>query len=323
MPTQDPIRLDPEDIEARGMLLAPNSDRVVSRVGALLSIYFLEGWRQDKRQSLVAILEDYLSRFADKLTHYQKRGLRKLSRWDGQGVPGAYRALADLGEAHEFSYHMQRFDPQQDDDPSLWRIMAFGFAKLNVTRRLSGLKVHFPPSYVFSDPDRFVELVGRWCSRLDAVHGSGGLGVLTVPGEEITRQPHHYRLLLRYPALEYDDMGSYWSETRRSGYDKPRSSNWLTILGSENVQTLGGAREIRSKLSPEMALEHYAHGVVIRAGLLPELGDGTTNTVPEAYRIAARIIKPIRYEGYAFSVIKVHDDLNGLDETLKWIRRFD
>lgn len=215
MKADEPIRLDPSDIEARGILCSPNSNLIVSRIGVLLSIYFLEGWRPDKRQGLLTILEDYLSRFADKVTHYQKAGARRLTRWDGKGAPGPYRLLSDLGEADEFWYNMLRFDPKQQDDPSLWRIMAFGFAKENRQRALSGLKVHFPPSYVFSDPDDFVALVKDWCSRLNAVHGSSGLGVLTVPGEEITRKPYHYPFLRRYPALEYDSMGSYWSESKK------------------------------------------------------------------------------------------------------------
>jgi hypothetical protein len=218
---------------------------------------------------------------------------------------------------------MKRFDPEQDNDPSLWRVMAFGFAKRNATRPLSGLKVHFAPAALLSNPDEFAAMVADWCGRLDAVHGSGGLGILTVPGRETSWRPCHYPFLQRYPALEYDAMGNYWSEVRTSGYQKPRSSNWLTILGKDSVEALGGARKIQEMLLPDMALYRYEIGIVIRAGERPELGDGLTSTVPDTYRVAAHIIKPVRFEGYEYGVIKVPDHLNGLEVTLNWIRRFD
>jgi hypothetical protein len=257
------------------------------------------------------------------VTHYQKEDARRMTRWDGQGLPEPYRALAGIGEDDEFWYNMKRHDPKQSADPSLFRIMAFGFAMQNTSRPLSGLKAHFPPSYVFADPDRFVEMVRAWCGRLDATHGSAGLGVLTVPGRETTEKPYHYPLLCRYPALEYDAMGDYWVESCRSGFERPRSSNWLTILGRDNVDALGGVQAIQAKLGVDMSLTHYDRGIILRAGHLPALGDGRTHTVPEGYRVAARIIKPIRFEAYESSILKVPEHLKGVTETLKWIRRFD
>ncbi|MDC0749942.1 type VI immunity family protein [Polyangium mundeleinium] len=322
MQAHDPLRLDPEDIETRGVVRKP-SGAIVSRIGVLLSVYFLDGWKHEKREQLLLILQDYVSRFSDKVTHYQKDDARSLSRWDGEGLPGDYRSLADIGAHKQLSCHMQHVDPKGGDDPSLWRIMLRGFAKNNAARPLSGIKAHFPPTYVFADPERFVELVRTWCGRVDAIHGSAGLGVLTVPGRETTEEPYHYQLLRRYPALEYDAMGNYWSETRKGGYEQPRSSNWLTILGQQNVAALGGVQSIQSRLGPGMTLEHYETGVIIRAGVLPQLGDAATNTIPDAYQIAARIIKPMRYEGYKWGVIKVPDKSDWLEETLKWVRRFD
>ena len=67
---------------------------------------------------------------------------------------------------------------------------------------------------------------------------------------------------------------------------------------------------------------------MIRACELPALGDEATGGIPEAYRSAARIIKPIPFEGYKWSIIKLPRELNTgrearLAETMKWIRRFD
>ncbi|KQT91009.1 hypothetical protein ASG60_21545 [Methylobacterium sp. Leaf469] len=99
----------------------------------------------------------------------------------------------------------------------------------------------------------------------------------------------------RYPALEYDAMGDYWSETRFGGYEVPRASNWLTLLG----------------------------GVLIRAGQAPVVDSNGIGGIPQAYRDAARIIKPIRFEGYEYGIIEVPEEKDDLEETLKWVRRFD
>jgi hypothetical protein len=316
------LRLDPRDIEERGVLCAKSE--IPSRIGILLSIYFLEGWRRDKRQALLQILEDYLSQFADEVTHYQdyQGDVRRGLRWKGEDPPETYRNLDRIDPDEQLSYHMWRFDSEDGDDASLWRIMGRGFARNNTTRRLSGVKAHFPPSFVFNDPEHFIGLVRLWCDRLGATHGSAGLGVLTIPGWE-RQEPYHYPFLTQYPALEYDDMGSYWSQTRHGGYEKPRSSNWLTFLGYENIGALGGVERIRHSLRPDMDLISYNGGIVIQAGHLPALGNEETGGIPEAYRTVARLVKPIRFEGYSWGVIKPPKPLNGLDVTLAWIRRFD
>ena len=122
-------------------------------------------------------------------------------------------------------------------------------------------------------------------------------------------------------------MGSYWSECSWTGYRQPRSSNWLTILGNENVELLGGVAPIGEQLRSDVNLiEIKDGGLILRASKLPALGDLRTGGIPEGYRDVARLMRPIRYEGYEFGVIKLPfatDRAGDLTETLKWIRRFD
>ena len=72
-----------------------------------------------------------------------------------------------------------------------------------------------------------------------------------------------------------------------------------------------------------MSLIPFACGVVVRACELPALGDEATGGIPDGYRTAARIIKPIRFEGYRFGVIKEPFPVDGPEIKLQWIRRFD
>jgi len=272
---------------------------------------------------MLQILGEYKRLCDGKLEYYQLKNSKTMKRWRRDELPPAYVRMGEAGESEKFYYHMIGFDPAEPDDPSFYRILGFGFPTTDTSRPLSAVKIHFHPKSLLDDPNKLVTMISRWCGLVDALHGSVGLGVLTEPGSETFGRPIHYPLLKRFPAAEYDDMGGFFSESRQGGYESPRSSNWLTILGDPNIARLGGAEAIRAELDPGMTLVDYQGGKIIRAGDYPALGDGETGEVPPAYRTAARIIKPIRFEGYKYSVIKVPDGLVPLEETLKWIRRFD
>jgi hypothetical protein len=319
------LTLNAEDIEQRGVLRLPRTRLIASRVGVLLSIYFLEGWRKDKRKGLMQCLQDYLEFFEKDIEYYQVGNERSMRRYKGGGLPGPYRNYADLDESQKLYFAIVgQTPPKESDDPSLWMAMGFGFDKTDIRRPLSALKVHFPPSFVFSDPSRFAELIGQWSERLGAIHGSCGLGTLSVPGRETMGGAYYYPWLMQYPALEYDAMGDYFSESQYDeGYKWPRSSNWLTVLGEANVEALGGTAAIKDKLSPGMDLLPFDGGILVRASEMPALGNPDMSGIPEGYFTIARIIKPIRFEGYKYNVLKAPFRNKNAAVTLSWIRRFD
>ena len=72
-----------------------------------------------------------------------------------------------------------------------------------------------------------------------------------------------------------------------------------------------------------MELAPVGKGLLVRACALPSLGDAANGGLPEGYRTIARIIKPIRFEGYKFGVIKEPFLVKGPEVTLQWLRRFD
>ncbi|KQP68060.1 type VI immunity family protein [Methylobacterium sp. Leaf112] len=315
-------RRTPTTIETELVYRDPRYSDIVSRVGGLLSIYFLDGWTTQKRRQLLAVVEEYCDLFADRITHYQTPGERQLRSFNVNEAVEYYEEISKNEESEMYCF-LKGVNAMDNDDPSLWLLIAFGFERDNSQRHLSGVKIHVPPAFILDNPDRCVDLVRRWSERLGAVHGSGGLGVLTEPGRETVGKVLYYPLMQRYPALEYDNMGGYFSGTRFGGYEVPRASNWLTLLGDANIARLGGEDAIRSQLTPELTLVPYAGGVLIRAGQAPVVDSNGIGGIPQAYRDAARIIKPIRFEGYRRSIIEVPEEKDDLEETLKWVRRFD
>lgn len=317
------LKNDPKDIERRGVLRSTTQKKIRSRVGILLSIYFDEGWSRIKRQAILDCLSEYLAIFSNDLTHFQVGDEPKMRSYDSSGVPSPYLSLPDTPESELAYVQMLAVDPKEPDDPSLWRFMALAQAKDNSMRPLSGVKAHFPPSFAFDDPDRFLSLIAGWCGKLAALHGSAGLGALSDPGRETRGDAYFYPWLTQYPALEYDAMAMFFLESKDGGWRSPRSSNWLTMLGKENVEALGGVEAIERKGGGHVSIESFdGGGLVLRAGRLPALGNGPDG-VPAAYRTAARIIKPIRFEAYKWGVIKEPFPVDGPSVTLEWIRRFD
>ena len=322
------LKCNPLDIVSRGILRDERTKKIRSRIGILLSIYFENGSAASRRHDILECLEEYISTFRGKLTHYQVPNERRYRKWDGTDLPAVYRSI-DRQKDADLYVSVSRENADGPDDPSLWRFLAFGFGSRRVDRPLSGLKAHFPPGLVFEDPDRFILLMRRWADRLQVLHGSSGLGVLSIPGTELSGDPNYYPWLERYPALEYDAMGSYFNESSdNEKYRKPRASNWITFLGEENVAALGGIAAIEAKLTPDMEMISAGKGLLVRACPLPVLGDIPNGGVPEGYSTIARIIEPIRFESYQFGVIKMPPELAASREervlgTLNWIRRFD
>ncbi|GEC32023.1 hypothetical protein N181_18390 [Sinorhizobium fredii USDA 205] len=165
------LKLDPEDIEHRGILRDDDVRLIRSRVGILLSIYFADGWSQEKREALITCLGDYLSFFSSEVTHFQVDDEPKMRAYKEGGVPDEYRRLLDLPETDSLFVYLKQADTAEPWDPSRLMFMGFGHRKSKVWPS-SGIEVHFSPRFVFENTDRFVGLVpqlvaaARSCSWL-------------------------------------------------------------------------------------------------------------------------------------------------------------
>ncbi|MBM7046353.1 hypothetical protein JTP94_14490 [Rhizobium lusitanum] len=45
--------------------------------------------------------------------------------------------------------------------------------------------------------------------------------------------------------------------------------------------------------------------------------------IPEAYQRVAQVLKPIRFDDHQRLLIDAPQPLDALEETIKWVRRFD
>ncbi|MCL2326383.1 MAG: DUF3396 domain-containing protein [Proteobacteria bacterium] len=168
--------------------------------------------------------------------------------------------------------------------------------------------------------DALREGVLSWCKKIRPAHGQAGFTVIT---DGLNSEPCAYPTLQRHPGLNIIQPVSVMMATE-GVFNRIIGVNWLTALGEEILNELGGLSAAKTALEPDCTLYPYPGGVVIQAGSTPQLGDTMVGDVPECYQKVARFTKPVRFEGYSTSgLFRVPKPLNGVEETLKWIRRFD
>lgn len=118
---------------------------------------------------------------------------------------------------------------------------------------------------------------------------------------------------------------------RSHGYDVPnnlhtapqlgvrcRGARWLTMLGPKLVDRLGGRVALAANLIDGVELIEGAHGVLLRAGRTPEIGDVNRQQSTPLLASVAHAIEPVTYFGdKALTTL-----LGGLEARNRWERRF-
>lgn len=131
-----------------------------------------------------------------------------------------------------------------------------------------------------------------------------------------------YPLFRRFPGLLYED-GARFGLAIRDRTDTIRDVNWLTAVNDELLERVGGLDKARTVLGDEVILHPYEGGVVFQAGNKPVLGDLNKGRVPAAYRAVNDFLKPLRYENWERAYLRAPHDVDKMEYTEWWTRRFD
>ncbi|MBL3561126.1 type VI immunity family protein [Rhodovulum sulfidophilum] len=316
------------NLEAEAVLFVKNdANRIATRLGGVLKLYFIND-DPEKRDHLFKIAEEYMAYPDCAVTHFMTNEGRRNKLPQRNRVPDYF--LNKRSDPEGFDADVDIYEDLGCDYYSVpcWHFMGTVFGADFRPYKLSGIEAHFPPQLMTRDSAKLQKLALGWAERLGALHGSFGFGVLGTPGSETSTEAYWFPWLSAYPAVDQGSLGVYWAASRRGGHELPFTSNWLTFLGDANIARLGGKGIIRADLRDQMALLPFSGGAAIRAYDVPALGNKASGGVPEGYRTAARIIKPIRFEGYKRGIIKTprewgYSREQDLQVTLDWVRRFD
>lgn len=100
-------------------------------------------------------------------------------------------------------------------------------------------------------------------------------------------------IAIRHPGYDVQNNDA----TRLRLGKRSRGAYWLTFLGPELVETLGGSEQVRKALPKSIEVEPAGAGVMIRAGALPELGDVNKGIGVPLLRTVAKVIEPVTLFG--------------------------
>ncbi len=120
---------------------------------------------------------------------------------------------------------------------------------------------------------------------------------------------------------------------RYPGYDLPsnrgtsfflgqrvRGASWMTWLGPELTAVLGGVAALEKRLPKPFKLEELTKGVMIRAGIVPEMGDVNQQIDTPLLRKLAAVLEPVTFFGDQYSTI--YQTFGDKELLRRWERRF-
>jgi hypothetical protein len=269
------------------------------------------------REGVIYCLEQFLEQAEPHLAWYADAENGRFRKAKPALLRYPIKRLNDA-ERTEVGFSWIMYGGEEHDHASPWE---FHGSTPSYDTRWSFIRATFPVQSFLADPLSFVRLVKGWADRLPVVHGYGGfaLNESVVDGKRQRNSRYVFAVAQRFPGLEVEDTLG----TAMKCIDWIKGVNWLTLLGEDFVQQLGGVDQLRSKLGPDIHLYPIASGgQIIQAGDRPGVGDVNAGERLPAYRDVARILKPIRaitHPALGFSEFGSFGETG----TEKWLRRFD
>jgi len=313
----------------------PPAGTIGVRLGLMCSLYMRNPHSPDVRMALAKCGDHYQQLVGEHLKCYIKPdGIYK-------GKPKSYPSqginLVDYVRQHD-NIEEKCFAPSFFGNEDYHAAAAYGMDIFATSSRPSPIRdepAYFSVVLPFSwlkgkdGEQAFQKLVHAWCQVLKPFHGYAGVGAIQSMDTVEKRRTSHlvYPLAKRFPGLDVDDPGTISSTMEMEGGAlKIKGVNWLTALDDACFEQLGGRQAVLSDLGDEFVLYEYEGGVLIQAGLTPQLGDINQQHIPRYYQQLARKLKPIRLvfpEGHSLIQPRNKDGRSNAEISNEWLARFD
>lgn len=305
------------------------SDRGVPmlRFGHYIDFALQSATANEAREAMAAVVLEYREIFTDKITHYipwDGSRLRPIDRIDFTGyVRERVRTTNDVKNDEAFEATLFGYPDGGDlDHPTLYYAEAIAET---TTREFSSISLYLPASWPeHVGYDRYRSMVVGWCEKLTPAYGTAGLSILFNEGRQgLADRLLAFPIAKRFPGLDLPEHSRWYVRMNRMRKRALRTINWLTVIDDRFVEELGGQARLAQALGDLCPIVSYRGGLVIQAGERPELGDINRGLIPQAYRRVAKVLKPIRFDAHERLLIDAPRPLDSLEETGRWVRRFD
>lgn len=182
------------------------------------------------------------------------------------------------------------------------------------------LRFSVPAEFLETKYKLFSEFVIAVSNTIPYTCGHAGFVIECNPYDQRDAETAAYPLAMRHQAVDI--------ATRTRGpwavrNERIKNVGWLTLIGSLLLEKIGGAKTLQSKASERLHVTSTTHGVVIRAGERPILGDVNRQEDLQAYYDAYALVEPL-HEGIEelFAPFSMEGDIDEVEATLRWLSRF-
>ncbi|PQQ24245.1 hypothetical protein C6H64_21705 [Photorhabdus luminescens] len=292
----------------------------VSRLGISITLFFKQGYTQEKKQRILACYRRFREEFGTHL-RFHRHSLEGLKKYSPENIAKVEEGILNQKKNQPSTWDIS-------DAKNLYEAPRYLMHYLD-SREISGdngssyLSLVLPWDYLKEQEGmaRFMAWLDFLCEQLEPDSGDCGY-CLVLPRDYHDYFPLEYQLAQRYPSLQVNS--TVHTAVLQYGHSI-RSINWITLLSKRFVNRLGGEYWIRQVLRPyrDVVISSYRDGLIIRAGQYPDLTP-LPGSVPESYFAINQLIRPIRViprEGHSLHFYgEGHfDDIS----TLAWYARYD
>jgi len=265
---------------------------------------------------LARFLHAFIDAFGDQLRFYRTGDMKRYRPFAPKVLDGPNHWFAEpalLNNLLGFMAHAG--ETERDVVPPAIKLTLMG----NLQEPCAVLRMMLPPA-LGDAPDAVLALVSDALALFPFKSGHCGYSFMwegTDPSLEEDVCDWAAPLLLRHPGLGYGEPVTL-SNAADSGVV---AVSWLTFLGPEWVQALGGAAALAARAPAEVSVRPLGQGgVMLRAGDAPQLGDVNRQDLLPAYRAVGHLVEPVR---------SPDDELDDLDimgmtdeQAHDWLLRF-
>ncbi|WP_350304922.1 DUF3396 domain-containing protein [Photorhabdus viridis] len=292
----------------------------VSRLGLSITLFFKQGYTQEKKQCILACYRRFREEFGTHL-RFHRHSLKGLKKYSPENIAKVEEGIlnrkknqlsswvvSDAKNIYEAPHYLMRYLDSREidgDDSS------------------SYLSLTLPWDYLKEQDGmtKFMAWLEFLCEQLEPDSGDCGYS-LVIPRDYHDYFPLEYQLAQRYPSLQVNSA----VHTAVLQYEHSiRGINWITLLSKRFVGQLGGEHWIRTMLAryTDVVMSPYRDGLIIQAGKYPDLTP-LPGSVPESYFAINQLIRPIRViprEGHSLHFYGA-GHFNTVS-TLAWYARYD
>ena len=262
-------------------------------------------------------LQTFAERFSDRLSFYCTGDMKRFRPFDNKTLEAPFHWFSDdkILATKMLGFIAHSGDTQQNICPPALKLTLWGFDELPCFIFRMALPIELGDT-----PDDLVSLVLDALTDFPLENGYCGYSFIWNQADKSLEQKvcdWSAPLLLRHPGLGYGNAVKLSNAADRGVV----AVSWLTFLGPRITDDLGGRGALESRCPPEVSVFPIGKGgVLLRAGIAPELGDVNRQEFLPAYRAVGQLVAPRRTTDEAFEDVQIL----GMSEEVAydWLRRF-